>query len=155
MLLFCCLNSLGQQLSENEKITLNGMEYSYVITNAQEKDDYSRYEVTMKCANTSAGMVFRPATVQNGYVKYNNELATFNCTNATGKRLTPKSVSVTMNIFTVPVNDSYTDCKTNKTVTQIKYITAGNAMQPGETISRRAIFIVPKGQKPIIAISGN
>jgi hypothetical protein len=156
LLLGCSIYGIGftQHLAENEKTNSRGLECWYTITNTQDKEDHSRYEVTLYCSNRSEGIIFKAPVIQSGsYVKYENNIAVFNCINATGKRLTPKSGTVEMGYLTVPVADTYTDCKTNKTVSQVKYVRAGSILQPGETVSRRVIFLTAKGEKPDISLN--
>lgn len=147
-------NLFAQELTENEKFNSGGMDFWYKITNAQEKDDYSRYEVTVFCKNSSEGMIFKAPVVSSGaYVRYDKNIATFNCINATGKRLTSKSAIVELRDLTVPFSDIQKDCVTNKNVTQLRYIKAGSILNPGETVSRSVIFITPKGEKPSISLT--
>ncbi len=147
-------NLFAQELTENEKFNSGGMDFWYKITNAQEKDDYSRYEVTVFCKNSSEGMIFKAPVVSSGaYVRYDKYIATFNCLNATGKRLTSKSAIVELKDLTVPFSDTQKDCVTNKNVTQLRYIKAGSVLNPGETVSRSVIFITPKGEKPSISLT--
>ena len=144
-------SAFAQEMTENEKVNSKGLDFWYVITNTQEKTDYTRYEVTVYCKNNNETMIYKAPVVQNGtYIKYETDIATFNCTNATGKRLTPKYANVQMSYLTVPISNTYTDCRTNKTITEIKYVQAGTVMQPGETRTRKVIFLTPKGEKPKI-----
>jgi hypothetical protein len=105
IILFILFTAYSQQLvsvDENIPYTYNGLEYGFYITNESSKEvkgeDYYRYELNLYITNKSGCLKlipFRAGWTSNSSGS-NDEvmLAEFNCTNATGKRLTAKKGSV-------------------------------------------------------------
>lgn len=146
----------GQQvvnLEENTPATYNGLDYGYFITNEKNKEvkgeDYDRFEVELYVTNKSGCTKIIPFRTlsQSGASSGSDDVlvAQFNCTNATGKRLTAKSGKVEAKPF-------YTQVKVYDEASSSKYrlINAqiGYAIRNGQTISSRIIVIVPKGERP-------
>lgn len=142
-------------LNENTVFSNNGLEYGYYITNESTKEvkgeDYFRYEINLFVTNKSGCLKLIP--FKTGWRTNNsgNEdavlLAEFNCTNATGKKLTAKKGSVSAkpwySIVRIP-DDSAKD-KFKTVNAQIGY-----AIRNGQSVSNRIIVIVPKGERPNI-----
>lgn len=146
------LTGFAQQvvnLEENVPYTYNGLEYGYYITNEASKEikgeDYERYELNLYVANKSGCLKlipFRSAATAN---KEDVQVAEFNCTNATGKKLTSKKGSVNAKPW-------YTNVKIPDETVKEKYrfvsAQAGYAVADGQTLTTRIIVIVPKGERP-------
>jgi hypothetical protein len=140
-------------LDENKPHTENGLEYGYFITNEKNKEvkgeEYDRFEVELFVTNKSGCTRIIPlrGLTQSGAGNNADEVmvAQYNCTNATGKRLTAKSGKVEAKPF-------YTQVKIYDETVSSKYrlINAqiGYAIRNGQTISSRIIVIVPKGERP-------
>jgi hypothetical protein len=149
-------NTLSAQtadLEEKKPATFDGIEYGYIIKNEQTKsakgEEYGRFEITLYITNKSgctrlfgegSAAISKDAA---------NLLATFYCTNANGKRLTSKSVSVKARDFNVAVKVKEGDKEFNR---QVK---AGYIFRNGETIRSSMIVLVPLNEKPIINCSLN
>ena len=143
----------GQQvvnLEENKAHAYNGLEYSYYISNESSKEvkgeDFERFELNLTVTNNSGCLKIVPfktaGTTDN---EDDVKIAEFNCTNATGKRLTAKKGTVSarpwftnVRIPDESVKDKY------RTV----YAQVGYAVHNGQTVSNRIIVIVPKGERP-------
>lgn len=145
----------GQQvvnLEENKAHAYNGLEYSYYISNESSKEvkgeDYVRFELNLIVTNNSGCLKIMPfKTGSTGNTGYETDImiAEFNCTNATGKRLTAKKGTVSASPWFTNVripDDSVKD--KHRTV----YAQVGYAVHNGQTVSNRIIVIVPKDERP-------
>ena len=157
LLLLLCCNQAGwsQQvvtLDEGKPYSYNGMEYGYYITNESAKEvkgeDYDRYEINLTVTNNSGCLKLIPfKSGWNGSSKSEDEImiAEFNCTNATGKRLTAKK-------GTVSAKPWYSNVRVPDESAKDKYKTihaqVGYALRNGQTATNRIIVIVPKGERP-------
>src|SRR6201986_430369 len=85
-------------LTEKKPVTYDGIEYGYLIKNEQTKtakgEEYSRFEITLFATNKSGCRKLYAQRTTYRTDDYANLLATFNCSNANGKRLTAKSGTV-------------------------------------------------------------
>lgn len=140
-------------LAENTPYAYNGLDYGYYITNEKNKEvkgeDYDRFEIELYVTNKSGCTKIIPfrSFSQSGASSGSDDVlvAQFNCTNATGKRLTAKSGKVEAKPFytQIKVYDENAQSKYRMTNAQIGY-----AIRNGQTISSRIIVIVPKGERP-------
>jgi hypothetical protein len=113
-------------------------------------EDYERYEVNLFVTNKSGCLKLIPFKTGSGNTSGNNDevmLGEFNCTNATGKRLTAKKGSVSakpwysnVKVPDVSVKDKY----------RIVNAQVGYAIRNGQTLTTRIIVIVPKDERPKI-----
>lgn len=132
-------------LEEKKPVAENGFEYGYIIKNEQTKtskgEEYSRYEVTLYVTNNSGcTKLYRQRTNIPG--EESSLLATYNCTNANGKRFTSKSGKITARNFYVDVKHKVND----KEVTES--VKTGYIFRNGETLRSSIIVLVPKGERP-------
>ena len=142
-------------LNENVPYSNNGLDYGYYITNEGSKEvkgeDYFRYEVNLFVTNKSGCLKLIPFktgwTVNTSGSEDAVMLAEFNCTNATGKRLTAKKGSVVAKPWytTVRVPDDSVKDKFKTINAQVGY-----AIRNGQTLTARIIVIVPKDERPKI-----
>jgi hypothetical protein len=142
-------------LDENTPYTYNGLEYGFYISNESSKEvkgeDYYRYELNLYVTNKSGCLKLVPFKTggTNNNSGSNDEilLAEFNCTNATGKRLTAKKGSVSAKPWysSVKVSD-----ETAKDKYKIVNAQVGYAIRNGQTLATRIIVIVPKIERPKI-----
>jgi hypothetical protein len=154
-LLFCSSAVFCQtaDLAEKMPATFDGIEYGYLIKNEQVKsakgEEYSRFEITLYVTNKSGctKLYAQRNTYRND--DYSNLLATFNCSNANGKRLTSKSGTVRAREFYVPVKQK----ENGKEVTQS--VQAGYMFRNGETIKNTIIVLVPKDERPVVQCTVN
>jgi hypothetical protein len=157
-LLFLSIALNAQQvvnLEEGKPYTNNGLEFSYYITNESSKEvkgeDYERYEINLTVTNTSGCLKIIPFKSgwgsSPGSTSSEDEvmIAEFNCTNATGKRLTAKKGVVNARPWysNVRVPDESAKGKYKAISAQIGY-----ALRNGQAVTNRIIVIVPKGERP-------
>ncbi len=139
-------------LEENIPYAYNGLEYGYYITNETSREikgeNYERYEVNLFVANKSGCLKLIPfktgwtgSTGSDDYI----QVAEFNCTNATGKKLTSKKGTVNAKPWfsNVRVPDDSVKEKYKTINAQVGY-----AVRNGQTLTTRIIVIVPKGERP-------
>jgi len=139
-------------LEEKKPATIDGIEYGYIIKNEQTKnakgEEYGRFEITLYATNkTGCTRLFADRSYS--YSSDANLLATFNCVNANGKRLTAKSGTVKARDFSVNVKVKEGD----KDVTRLTK--AGYIFRNGETLRTNIIVLVPLNEKPVINFSPN
>ncbi len=156
LLLLQGLNTFGQsayQVTEAAPVNLNGLSMGYSIKSEEEKEvgnkgNFSRFSVRFYVSNTtqeSKIMLYKEGLNLLGNVS--DQLAQFNCLNATGARLTSKSAiieAMPCNIMAL-VDDKDASGKAikNKRLVQVGYW-----IKAGQTISANAIVIVPLNEKP-------
>lgn len=130
------------ELTEDKPSSNNGIEYTYTIRNERTEDSYSRYEVTVMAQNKSGCplIYFKKAgdELNSIFEGDPSAIARFECTNATGKRLTSKGANVKAKAFKVPFTQ-------NNTTIQVE---GGFLLKNGSKVSTDLIVIVPKGEKP-------
>ena len=140
-------------LGEKKPATINGIEYGYIIKNEQTKnakgEEYGRFEITLYATNKS-GCTRLFAERSNIYSSEEpNLLATFNCSNANGKRLTAKSGNVKARDFYINAKLKEGDKEVNRSVK------AGYIFRNGETLKTNIIVLVPLNERPVISCSLN
>lgn len=141
-------------LDEGTPYSYNGLEYGFYVTNESSKEvkgeDYYRYELNLYVTNKSGCLKLIPfKSGWTGSTSGSNDdavmVAEFNCTNATGKRLTAKKGNVSAKPF-------YTNARIPDDSVKEKYKTVsaqiGYAFRNGQTVTTRIIVIVPKGERP-------
>lgn len=156
IIVFLSLQGMAQtfDIEENKTVFQDGFEYGFIIKNEQVKkagdEEYSRYELTFYIINKSGcNKIYRDRTSNYSYDAA-NLLATFNCRNANGKRLTSKSGSVKARDFYITIKRKTED---KKEVTES--VKAGFIFRNGETLRDNVIVIVPLGEKPQIQCTVN
>jgi hypothetical protein len=138
-------------LDENTPYSYNGLEYGFYISNESSKEvkgeDYYRYELNLYVTNKSGCLKLVPFKTSGTGSNDEILLAEFNCTNATGKRLTAKKGSVSAKPWysSVKVSD-----ETAKDKYKIVNAQLGYAIRNGQTLATRIIVIVPKIERPKI-----
>jgi hypothetical protein len=139
-------------VSPGQPAVLNGIEYGFEILNERTKEvkneDYNRFEIGIYVTNKSGctKLIF-PRQTLFGSSSNPNLLANFDCLNATGKRLTSKSGSLSAKSFTVPYRQTV-KAADGKDVTTTTNVQAGYILRNGESVSDRLIVIVPAGEQP-------
>jgi hypothetical protein len=142
-------------LEEGKPYAYNGLEYGYYISNERSKEvkgeDYERYEINLTVTNNSGCLKLIPFKAgwngSTGSTSSQDDImiAEFNCTNATGKRLTSKK-------GTVSAKPWYSNVRIPNESTKEKYKTVsaqvGYALRSGQTATSRIIVIVPKEERP-------
>ncbi|WP_375448164.1 ABC transporter permease [uncultured Fibrella sp.] len=137
-------------------VVMNGIEYGYTIRNESKKEVgskgmFGRYEVTLYVTNRSGcSKIMMPRQTFTG-LQYQDQLADFDCLNATGMRLTSKSATLKAKEFYVPYSTS-TKGPDGKVVTTSVQVRVGNMLRNGESVTNDVIFIVPEGERPALRV---
>lgn len=153
LLFFSSVFSQPNNLEENRPVVLNGFEYGYIIRNEQVKttknDEYARFELSFYLTNKSG--CTKLYADRAGFLSDENPnlLATFNCSNANGKRLTSKSGMVR-------ARDFFVNAKVNIAGKEsLQSVKAGFIFRNGETLKSNIIVLLPAGERPQITIMQN
>lgn len=146
-------NAQIEDLAEKKPVTIDGVEYGYIIKNEQTKtakgEEYGRFEITLYATNKSGCTKLFADRISTFSSDAVNLLATYNCTNANGKRLTAKSGMIKARDFNVNVKMKEGD----KEVTRL--VKAGYMFRNGETLKTNIIVLVPLNERPVINCSLN
>jgi len=148
----------GQQAYDVEPgkpTQLNGIDYGFEIRNERRVDisgeSFMRYELTIYATNkSSCTKIMLPKQALLGQDDQ-NELANFDCLNATGKRLTSKNGKVMARPFVVPYRQRVKNAEGKEIVTTTN-LQAGHMLRNGETVNNSFIVIVPSGEKPVMKV---
>jgi hypothetical protein len=153
--LCCSICSFAQitGIEEKKPQIIDGIEYGYYIKNEQTKsvkdEEYGRFEITLYVSNKSGCTKIYSERVSTLSSESMNLLASFNCTNANGKRLTAKS-------GTVKAREFYVNAKVQENGKEVtKAVKAGYILRNGETLKTNIIVLVPKGERPVIQCTPN
>jgi hypothetical protein len=157
---FCCLHLQAQQiaeLEENKPYSYNGLEYGFTITNERNREvrgeEYERYEIELYVTNNSGCIKLFPLRQTGAVLGSGNDeqnmVASFTCKNATGKRLTSKGGKVEAQPWYAPVRLAADLGNNNAPLVQALI---GYGIRAGQTLSRRIIVIVPKGERPRVNV---
>jgi len=156
LLLLISIVAKSQQnfvIEENKPVDVEGIEYGFVINNESTRDvgdrgKFSRYEITVYAVNKSnCSRVILTNPYTDIYSSDQNIMARFDCSNATGYRLTSKSTSLRMSVFNIPVKREYKDDK-GKTQTTTENVNAGYIFRKGQTSNDKFTVIVPLNERP-------
>lgn len=142
-------------LQPGQPAQLNGIDYGFEIKNERKMEisgePFMRYELAVYVTNRSncSKLFFPKPTLFSEDDP--NQLAAFDCLNATGKRMTSKSGKVLARPFTVPYQQKVktADGKDATTTTNVQ---AGYVLRNGETVSNTFIAIVPDGEQPRLKV---
>lgn len=145
---------LSYDITPKEPVSLNGLEYGYSVRSEGKKDiankggTFNRYEITVYVTNKSGNTkMLLPRHTKIGF-KNQDVLANFDCLNATGARLTSKSVAVRARPISAPVSVASAESKPVPTGSG-----PGSYMiENGETIKDNVIVIVPDEEEPRLRI---
>lgn len=153
--LFCSLQAFSQMndLEEKKPVITDGIEYGYFIKNEQVKsvkdEEYGRFEITLYATNKSGCTKLFAEKISVLSSESSSLIASFNCTNANGKRLTAKT-------GTVKARDFYINAKVQENSKEVtKAVKAGYIFRNGETLQTNIIVLVPKGERPIMQCAVN
>lgn len=139
-------------VTPGQPAVLNGVEYGVEVLNERSQDvkaeGYSRFELGLYVANKSGcAKIIIPRQTMFGTETNPNLLANFDCLNATGKRLTSKTGSLSARPFVVPYRQT-TKGSDGKDVTTTTNVQVGYVLRNGESVSERIIVIIPAGEQP-------
>ena len=144
---------LSHDISPKEPVSLNGLEYGYSVRSEGKKDiaqkggTFNRYEIMVYVTNKSGNTkLLLPRQTKMGY-KNQDVLANFDCLNATGARLTSKSVAVRARPVSSPLSATSAESKPVATSGPNGYM-----IENGETIKDNVIVIVPDDEEPRLRV---
>lgn len=137
-------------------VTVNGLQMGYTIKSAEEKDvkdkgSLSRYNIHFYITNTTTEA--KIILYKQGFTLLNDisaDLVRFDCSNATGARLTNKTATLQATTCNVLADVEDKDAASNKTVHNKRFVQIGYWIKPGQTISTNSIMIVPLNELPKI-----
>lgn len=146
--ILCSFNTKAQtSLTEGQLEVINNVEYGYVITNVQSKEDYERYEVKFFVNNRGCTRYLPMKQTVSFSEKAQNILADFTCTNATGKRFTSKSRTLYLTDWNYTIQN---DIDGKGLIG--KKIQIGYYFRKDDAIGATEIILTPKGEKPQIRV---
>ena len=154
-LFIICSSSFAHifDLEEKKPVLENGFEYGYIIKSEQIKnaggEDYGRFVISLYVSNKSNCTKIYAERVSAFSGETPNLLATFNCNNANGKRLTSKNGSVKARDFYINLKRNVDGKETAKAVK------AGYIFRNAETLKEDIIVLVPKAERPVIQCTAN
>jgi len=148
------ISAFAQKISDGQTSNINGISVSITITGKETVEikgkNYERYKVTATAKNNSGKSFYSRETSYPEYFKKTKGIE-FNCTNATGLRLTTKQLVLRPQTHTVKATIQTYD-NTGKSVSKSYNITAGYYFDPEDTLQGSDIFIVPAGEKPDFSV---
>lgn len=144
-------------IAEKSSVTQDGIEYGYQIRSEQIKEaggeEYSRFEISFYITNKS-GCNRYYALPAGSYTTYNHQLlASFNISNANGKRLTSKNAQIRAREFYTPVKIKERIDGKDKERTET--VQVGYIFRDAETLRDQVIVLVPKGERPQVSCTSN
>ena len=149
--------SIAQSIYEipsNKPVEIDGIEYGYSVRNECTKafinlGTFKRYELMVYVTNRSGNSkVFNPRQTSFG-TRDRDLLAHFDCLNATGAKLTSKSIAVRARPASAPYEASVKPASGEAIAAKTTdLLQAGHLLAEGETITNNIIVIVPDGESP-------
>ena len=141
-------------ITDSTPATYNGLVMGYRIKSAEEKEvkdkgNFSRYNVQCYITNTSEEA--KIILYKQGFTLLSSEsdnLVRFDCANATGARLTNKSITLQAAPCNVLAQVEDKDCASNKTTQNKRFVQIGYWIKAGQTISMSSVMIVPLNEAP-------
>jgi hypothetical protein len=144
-------------VKESSPVVVNGLTMGFNIKSQEQKEvgskgNFSRYSIQFYVTNTSSDpkiILYKDGWNTNGTA--NDQLAQFNCLNATGARLTSKSAIISAAPCTVMALVDDKDCN-GKIIQNKRFVQIGSWIKPGQTITTSAIVIVPLNERPNVQV---
>ncbi len=143
-------------VTDSAPAIVNGLTIGYRVKSAEEKEvkdkgNFSRYNMQFYISNTSGEA--KIILYKQGFTLLNDisaDLVRFDCSNATGARLTNKTATLQAAPCNILADVEDKDCSSNKTVHNKRFVQIGYWIKPGQTISSNSIMIVPLNEQPRI-----
>src|ERR1700712_4420674 len=141
-------------VTDQQPQVIDGLTIGYNIKSTElkkvgDKGDFSRYSVRFFVSNTS--LQAKIVLYKQGWNIGNSvsdKLVQFNCINATGARLTSKSVTISAEPCNVMALVDDRAPGSNKSVQNKRLVQIGYWIKPGQTITADVILIVPLNEQP-------
>jgi Ricin-type beta-trefoil lectin domain-like len=140
-------------VTESAPVNVNGLTMGYTIKSEEEKEvgnkgNFSRFSVKFYVTNsTQEAKIILYKDGFNVLGNVSDQLAQFNCLNATGARFTSKSAIIQAAPCNVMALVDDKDAS-GKEVKNKRFVQIGYWIKAGQTFSTSAIMIVPLNQKP-------
>ncbi|ASU36394.1 RICIN domain-containing protein [Mucilaginibacter xinganensis] len=159
LLIYCGLKAQPATfpVTDKQPALVDGLELGYVIKSTEvkavgNKGDFSRYAVSFYVRNTTnQGKIMLYKQGWNVLNNVSDQLAQFNCVNATGARLTSKEAII--NAEACNVLAMVNDCDPKKVDRIRQFVQIGYWIKPGQTISTTAILITPLNTLPDVQVT--
>ncbi|GAB4052709.1 ABC transporter permease [Spirosoma litoris] len=157
-LVFPTFAQQSYEIKINQPAQVNGIEYGYTIRTECKREinnlgTFKRYELTVYATNKSGNTkVFSPRQTSFG-VRDQDLLARFDCINATGAKLTSKTITLRAR----PVSTSYTasasttESPENPEDMSLR-VQTGHTFENGETLTNNVVVLVPDGEEPHLRV---
>lgn len=161
ILLLQACNMFAQQayqVSESAPVNVNGLVMGYTIKSEEEKEvgnkgNFSRFSVKFYVTNsTQEAKIILYKEGFNPLGNVSDQLAQFNCLNATGARFTSKSALIQAAPCNVMALVDDKDAG-GKAVKNKRFVQIGYWLKAGQTFSASAIMIVPLNEKPNMEVA--
>lgn len=148
------------EITDSMPVMLNGLKAGYEIRSVDmdsKKDNQSRYKIYFYLTNTTneARIMYQNPAFLGHSGPINNNLAQFNCLNATGARLTNKMATMQLQPCKVMAKVEDKSCDGNSTTINTRLVELGYWIRPGETVSKTYPMYVPQNEKPKITVTFN
>ena len=152
--LFSFTNLYCQKISDGATVDVSGLAVTFNILNKESINvggkSFDRYKVTASVTNNS-GKSINMRLANAPQIVTNIGLVEVNCINATGAKLTAKKIDLKPKAQNLNVTYwAYT--KEGKYESSVIPVIAGYYLDPGDTVSDNAIFIVPQGEEPNVSV---
>lgn len=134
-------------ISENEPLLINGVEYTYVIANQSTVQEYNRFEIVATATNKSGCQLIyiNRRDLQSWFEGDPAAIARFDCINANGKRLTSKGANLRADPFFVPFTrfEKQADGKSRAINQNIR---GGYILANGHKVTEKFIVLTNEGK---------
>ena len=145
-------------VTDSKPVMINGLEMGFHVKKEEVKEvgnkgDFARYSVQFYVTNTTTEL--KIILYKQGFNLLGNtsdQLAQFNCLNATGARLTSKEAIISADPATVQALVDDKDCS-GKTTQNKRFVRIGSWIKAGQTISTNAILITPLNEQPNMQVT--
>lgn len=144
----------AQKITDGATVDVNGLAVTFNILNKESVNvsgkNFDRYKVSASVTNNSGKSInMRLATAPQ--IVTNIGLVEVNCINATGAKLTSKKIDLKPKPHNLNVT-YWAYSKEGKYESSVIPVVAGYYLDPGDTVSDNAIFIVPQGEEPNVSV---
>ncbi|KUJ52057.1 hypothetical protein [Chryseobacterium sp. JAH] len=144
----------GQKITDGATVDVNGLAVTFNILNKESVNvggkSFDRYKVSATVTNNSGKSInMRLATAPQ--IVTNIGLVEINCINATGAKLTSKKIDLKPKPHNLNVT-YWAYNKDGKYESSVLPVVAGYYLDPGDSSTDNAIFIVPQGEEPNVSV---
>ncbi|MBW8523723.1 hypothetical protein K0U91_00605 [Chryseobacterium chendengshani] len=152
--LFTVSNFYSQKITDGATVDLNGLAVTFNILNKESINvggkSFDRYKVSASATNNS-GKSINIRLSNAPQIVTNIGIVEINCINATGAKLTSKKIDLKPKAHNLNVT-YWAYNKEGKYESSVIPVIAGYYLDPGDTVSDNAIFVVPQGETPDVSV---